>query len=135
MNKRLYRSRENSQIAGVCGGLGNYFGIDSTWVRIFFVIMAFTEGFGLFLYLILTVIVPRVPEGQEEEISDSFPDININASRFIGVLLIIAGVVAVFWNFFPGAYRLVTDNFWGGVFILLGGAMLWTTLRRGDDNE
>jgi phage shock protein C len=135
MNKRLYRSRENSQIAGICGGLGNYFGIDSTWVRVFFVIMAFTRGFGLFLYLILTVIVPRVPEGQVEEVSDSFPDININASKLLGILLIIAGVVAVFWNFYPGVYSIVTDNFWGAVFILLGGVMLWTTLRRGDDNE
>ena len=135
MKKRLYRSKDNSQIAGVCGGLGNYFGIDPTWVRIFFVIMAFTEGFGLFLYLILTVIVPRVPEGQIEEVSDSFPDFNINASRFVGVALIIVGVVAVFWNIFPGVFHVITENFWGAAFILFGGAMLWTTLRRGEENE
>ena len=135
MKKRLYRSRENSQIAGVCGGLGNYFGIDSTWIRILFVVMAFTEGFGLFLYLILTVIVPRVPEGQEEEVSDSFPVISVNASKFVGVLLVIGGVAAVFWNFFPAAYNLVTDNFWGAAFILLGGVMLWTTIKRGDKYE
>ena len=136
MNKKLYRSRENSQVAGVCGGLGNYFGVDSTWLGVIFVIMAFMEGFGLFVYLILTVVVPRVPEGQVEEKSDSFPDISVSASKFGGIALIFFGMIAIFWNFFPGAYRLISDNFWGAAFILLGLVMLWTTMRKkGEDNE
>ncbi len=42
--KKLYRSRTDSKIAGVCGGLGEHFGIDSTWVRLLFVLFFFLGG-------------------------------------------------------------------------------------------
>jgi len=59
--KKLYRSRVDSKIAGVCGGLGEHFGIDSTWVRLIFVLFFFLGGSALLLYLILWVIVPLQP--------------------------------------------------------------------------
>lgn len=135
MNKKLYRSRKDSQIAGVCGGLGNYFGVDSTWVRIFFVVMAFTEGFGLFVYVILSLIVPRVAEGVEELKNESFPELNFNASKVAGIALVVVGAFAIFWNFFPGIFSVIADNFWGAAFILLGGAMLYKTKNKGEENE
>ncbi len=49
-------------IAGVAGGLGEYFDIDSTLVRVMFVLLTFFSGWGMFLYLILWVIVP--PESE-----------------------------------------------------------------------
>ncbi|TET83978.1 MAG: PspC domain-containing protein [Anaerolineales bacterium] len=57
--KRLIRSRSDSMVGGVCGGLGAYLGIDSTIVRLFFVLLAFAEGIGFILYFILWVVVPR----------------------------------------------------------------------------
>ena len=59
--KRLYRSGRNAMIAGVCGGLAEYFNIDPTLVRLAFVLLAFATGFfpALLLYLILWIIVPR----------------------------------------------------------------------------
>ena len=57
MNK-LYRSTTNRQIAGVCGGIAEYFGIDPVIVRVIFVVLFFT-GVGLLLYLIMWVIVPK----------------------------------------------------------------------------
>ena len=60
--KRLYRSRTERWFAGVCGGLGTYFGIDPTLVRVLFVIFALTFGSGLLIYLILWLLIPNEPE-------------------------------------------------------------------------
>ncbi|MEJ2348727.1 MAG: PspC domain-containing protein [Anaerolineales bacterium] len=60
--KRLYRSREDRMIAGVCGGLGDYFGIDPTLVRLLFVFAALFYGPGILAYLILMLVVPEEPQ-------------------------------------------------------------------------
>ena len=56
--KRLYRSRRDRMIAGVCGGLANYFGIDPTWVRLIFLVFLLLGGCALLVYLIMWLIVP-----------------------------------------------------------------------------
>ena len=60
--KKLYRSQSERWFAGVCGGLGNYFGIDPTLVRVLFVIFALTFGSGFLIYLVLWLIIPIEPE-------------------------------------------------------------------------
>lgn len=62
MNKKLYRSKTDRRIAGVCGGLGNYFDIDSTIIRLAWVVALFFAGGGLFAYLLAMIIVPQEPE-------------------------------------------------------------------------
>jgi phage shock protein C len=58
--KELHRSRTNRMIAGVCGGIGEYFGIDPNVVRLVWVIVtAFTMGIGLLAYLIAWLILPE----------------------------------------------------------------------------
>lgn len=57
-SKKLYRSLKDRMIAGVCGGLGKYFGIDSTWVRLTFLLCLFLGGSALFVYLVMWVVVP-----------------------------------------------------------------------------
>lgn len=60
--KKLYRSRTDKKIAGVCAGIAEYFDIDPTVVRIIFVILLLPGGFpGLIPYLILWVVVPEAP--------------------------------------------------------------------------
>lgn len=56
--KKLYRSRKDKMIAGVCGGLARYFGIDSTWMRLIFIVCLLLGGSAILVYLILWVIVP-----------------------------------------------------------------------------
>ncbi|MDL2326187.1 PspC domain-containing protein [Bacteroidales bacterium OttesenSCG-928-A14] len=56
--KKLYRSINDRKIAGVCGGLGEYFTIDPTIVRVLFVALLVLGGSGLLLYLLLWLIVP-----------------------------------------------------------------------------
>lgn len=60
--KRLYRSRKDRVIAGICGGLGDYFGIDPTWVRLLFVLFFFLGGSAFLVYIIMWLIVPLEPQ-------------------------------------------------------------------------
>ncbi len=62
ISKRLYRSRSERWLAGVCGGIGNYFNTDPTVVRVLFVVAALILGGGLLIYLILWLIIPLEPE-------------------------------------------------------------------------
>lgn len=59
--RKLYRSRTDTKIAGVCGGLGEFFGMDSTWVRLLFILFFFLGGSALLIYIIFWIIVPLEP--------------------------------------------------------------------------
>ena len=59
--KKLYRSRKNRFIAGVCGGLGEFFDIDPTWIRLLFVLFLFLGGSALLIYIVMWLIVPEAP--------------------------------------------------------------------------
>lgn len=59
--KRLYRSRTDSKIAGICGGLGLYFNSDPVWIRALFLICFFVGGSALLVYLVLWMVVPLEP--------------------------------------------------------------------------
>jgi phage shock protein C len=60
--KRLYRSRDDRKLSGVCGGLGKYFDIDPVIFRIIFVVTIFFGLAGLIAYIVMTLIVPLEPE-------------------------------------------------------------------------
>ena len=59
--KKLYRSETNSMRAGVCGGLGDYFGVDATLIRLGWVLISLM-GPGLIAYIIAAIIVPKESE-------------------------------------------------------------------------
>lgn len=56
--KKLYRSKNDRMIAGICGGIGEYANIDSTLIRLIFVLLVFS-GPGIFAYLIGWIIIPE----------------------------------------------------------------------------
>ncbi len=60
--KKLYRSRKNKIIAGVCGGIGEYYNIDPTWIRLLAVLLALADGIGILLYIIAWIIIPKTPK-------------------------------------------------------------------------
>jgi phage shock protein C len=63
MEKRLYRSRSNKMIAGVCAGIAEYLNIDPTIVRVIAVILLLPGGLpGLLPYLVLWIVVPEAPD-------------------------------------------------------------------------
>jgi len=61
--KRVYRSRTDRKIAGVCGGLGAYFDIDPVIFRLLWVAIALVGGVGLLAYVICWIVIPLAPAG------------------------------------------------------------------------
>ena len=61
--RRLYRSRTDRKLAGVCGGLAQYSNIDVTLLRVLFVVLALLGGPGLVIYLLMWILVPEEPQG------------------------------------------------------------------------
>lgn len=62
MMKRLYRSREDVMIGGVCSGIAKYLEMDPTVVRLVFVLLLFLSGAGFWIYVVLWVIMPVEPK-------------------------------------------------------------------------
>ena len=59
--RKLYRSKTNRKLAGVCGGMAQYFNVDATLIRVLFVLLAVLGGSGLVLYVAMWIIVPKEP--------------------------------------------------------------------------
>lgn len=130
--KKLYRSSADRLIAGVCGGLGEYFEIDPLFFRIVFLILAFMGGTGILLYLILVLIMPK--EGQSR--SGGFTDVGERVQEIademksrrawsperrrntLGLALIILGFLLFLNQIFPAYIRW--DVFWPLVIIAIG---------------
>lgn len=106
--KRLNRSRKNSIIGGVCGGLGEYFMLDPVLIRLVWLILIMFGGMGLLLYLIAWVIIPIQKQDQVTEEKDKEED--TGSGRFWwGMVLVIIGVILwgsqynlVHWPVIPG---------------------------------
>lgn len=58
---RLYRSRHDRMLAGVCGGLGEYFGIDSSLIRLALVFLILFGGTGFLAYIVAWIVIPEEP--------------------------------------------------------------------------
>ena len=61
MSKRLYKSNTNKVISGVCGGIGEFFNVDPTIIRLVWVIFSFMGGSGVVAYIIAAVVMPHAP--------------------------------------------------------------------------
>ena len=80
--KKLYRSRTEKMLAGVCGGLAKYFNVDPLLMRGLFVLLGLINGSGVLLYIILWVIVPR--ELGDESKGDFAGEVKQAAENFAG---------------------------------------------------
>ena len=152
--KRLYRSRTNRLIAGVCGGIGEYLEIDPTVIRLVFVI-AGLFGFGFVVYLILALVLPSgegVSPNSAETIRQNAEEMaaNIKASAhkmaneikvdpehfaerrqsrrmWWGWLILIFGILFLLQNFGFFGFS-VFGHLWPIFLILIGG---WLLIREG----
>ncbi len=124
MAKKLYRSRRNSMIAGVCGGLGEYFNVDPTIMRLVAVLLIFADGIGLIAYIIAWIIVPRNPEMEAEVAAPEKPELN----RLLpGLVLVIVGLVFLLNNVIPWFHF---GHLWPIVLIVLGVVILAKAQKR-----
>ncbi len=58
-NKRLYKSNSNKMICGVCGGIGEYFNIDPSLVRLAWILFSCLGGSGILAYIIVAIVLPN----------------------------------------------------------------------------
>ena len=61
MDKRLYRNTSDQMLAGVCSGIGEYFNIDPTLIRLGWVVFSLAGGSGVLAYIIAAIIIPEKP--------------------------------------------------------------------------
>jgi len=130
MDRKLYRSRTDSMIAGVCGGLAEYFKVDTIIVRIAAVILALTaHGAGLLAYLIFWIVVPQksldesVGEGENSKAvpaeSEGVKTERKNGILFIGAGLIVLGALFLLDNFVPVIFFSI-GKLWPVILIIIG---------------
>ena len=64
MKKRLYRSKKDEKLAGVCGGIAEYLGIDSTLVRLIWALFVLCAGSGVLAYIVCALVIPEKPDDE-----------------------------------------------------------------------
>jgi phage shock protein C len=98
--RRLHRSRNNRVIAGVCGGLSEYFNIDPMVIRLIWVASIFLGGVGLIAYILCALIIPEAPFGTVSP-PTSFRSASPTALGIgVAIILIGLGVIFLFSNLF-----------------------------------
>lgn len=73
-SKRIFRSRNDKLLAGICGGLGKYLEIDPVFIRIVFIILVLSVGSGILIYLIAWILIPLEPKDIEISSGDITSD-------------------------------------------------------------
>jgi phage shock protein C len=151
MAKKLYRSTLDKMIGGVAGGLAEYFDIDSTLVRVLFIVVVFLGGGGIIAYIILWIVVPQKPyelpkypfnQPSSEESggsnfsadqtkSDSFSMSSNsvagsmtqpnNKQIWVAIVLMVIGGLLLLDNILP---RFDFDHFWPVILIAIGIGLL-----------
>lgn len=122
MQKKLYRSSTSKVIAGVCGGIGEYFDVDPVFVRILAVLLVFATGFAFLAYIVAWIIMPRRETPLEHYDSAQPGDIQYSSwHKYLpGTILIGIGVILLVrenWYWFDW------EEFWP-LMLILGGLFL-----------
>ncbi|MDK2896576.1 MAG: hypothetical protein PWP04_696 [Candidatus Atribacteria bacterium] len=141
MRKKLYRSRQDRMLGGVCGGIADYFEVDTTLVRLIAVVLAIFGGAVVIAYLIGWIIIPEEPRdkvfaepelvetGREERVKNSTSDsenkkMSIELLRWLLILLgglWLSTQIFSWWPLFTWIGRLLTPIILVimGIFILI----------------
>lgn len=145
--KKLYRSKTDRVLFGICGGLGEYFEIDSLIIRILFILLTFTGGSGIIIYLILAIIIPD-GEGQklknkemkdvitdaQEKTQDIAEEIKKNgnwiksAKNIIGLIIVFVGLNILFehaFDFSPFSF-INWGVVWSLIIVLIGAKIIFS---------
>ena len=129
---RLRKSSSDRVMFGVAGGLAEHLDVDSTLVRVAFVVLGFASGIGLIAYIVLALVMPEAVKGAAPA-EDSTPDTEAETRtkrnrNFIGGILVIIGVVLLLLQieFFSW---LRWNLIWPLVIIAVGVALIWDRSR------
>ncbi len=108
--KRLYKSRTDRVIAGVCGGVGEYLNIDPVLVRIIWVFLSVLGGSGILAYIIGLIIIPEAPADEMEEETGSRKRGRSTSQTIWGIVLLTIGLVVLINQF--EVFRFFSSRFW-----------------------
>src|SRR5713101_8120893 len=97
-SRRLYKSRHNRIIDGVCGGIAEYFGVDPTIVRILWVLISLLGGSGLVLYIVAMIVMPVNPEHLVQNSTVAQTAGPTERKRYWGIVLILVGAFVLMSN-------------------------------------
>ena len=135
--KHLYRSADNRRIAGIAGGIAEYFGVDPTPIRLLWLLAIFLGGSGILAYLIAWLVIPEAPfseSNQPQPVNgDHIMAESVNPSdsdryrrhpgfMYIGIFLILLGGIFLLREFLP--WRLFRYS-WALLLIALGILLLF----------
>ena len=151
MQSKLYRSRTDRILGGVCGGLGAYLGVDTILIRVFFILLGMT-GSGVLIYILLWILIrdesrASSETGEPERFdADEFTnraravgdDIRVavnqpnpRATLFIGAALVILGLMYLVQNLhIPWLQWIKSEIFWPLLLIVGGIVLLQRALRK-----
>jgi phage shock protein C len=122
--QRLVRSRSERVIAGVCGGIGRYLGVDPVLLRIAFIVLALANGLGVIGYVVAWVAIPEERPGQP---SATAREPRRETGRLvIGGSLVVLGLVLLLDRLAPDLDEL----FWPVAVVAVGVAIMLVGLRR-----
>jgi phage shock protein C len=147
MQRRLYRSRTDRMIAGVCGGLGEYLSIDPMFIRLFFVLLTLGQGAGVLIYLIMWFVLPvedspaaqeestiQIPENSQEfaerakamgsEFRQSMVGPNSQGRMVIGFVFIALGLLFLLQNLDISWLQWLRFNILWPFLLIVGGLVL-----------
>jgi phage shock protein C len=139
--KKLYRSKTDRIIFGICGGLGEYFEIDPIIFRILFILLIFTGGSGVIIYILLAIIIPgsdgqklksaevkNVIDDAQEKTQDIAAEIKKNSSwiknvkNIVGLVIVLIGLNILFeqvFNVDPFSF-INWGIIWAVIIVLIG---------------
>ena len=141
-NRRLYRSQKQKTIAGVCGGLGDYFNMDPVIWRVIFVVLALAGASGILIYIILWIALPEEHSGfqnfEDASSTGNFSQSNTNNSfksdsefptsfsnngpLWGGIVLIVLGALFLIDKFIPTIHF---GDLWPILLIVIGFILLY----------
>ncbi|MHB1420590.1 MAG: PspC domain-containing protein [Bacillota bacterium] len=127
--KKIYRSRKDKMLGGVCGGLSAYFCVDVTLIRIIWVVVALAGGIGFLAYVIAWVLIPLSPatEIEEDSINEVTADSGCESAweapdreermKIFGYVLLGIGIYFLVVQFLPW---VSLARLWPAVLIVIG---------------
>lgn len=150
MENRLYRSKTDVILGGVCAGLGKYLGVDPTLVRLFFILITLAGGVGVLAYIIMWIVIPEeqtVTTGNpgvftsedlgnrantmRNEFVDAVSKPNPKAVKVIGLGLVIYGGYLILKELhLPWLSWLNSGMIWAGLLILAGVVLIIRFTRK-----
>ena len=123
--KKLKCSSNDVIIAGVCGGIGEYFEIDSLWIRLIAILLIFFNGLGIILYLVAWILMekPNKMRKNQKNIEEITKEYNNKGIRLVGIIFILFGIIFFLKNYYH--YVIDWQLVWPVLLVLLGLLLLF----------